>query len=409
MPRLFSDSSPVVRRFLFGVLLNSLGGGLTLPVLVIYLHSVRGLSLLMSSLVLSWMALVGLLVSPAFGTLVDRIGPKRVLLFGILCSFAGALGWVAVHTWQQALLVGAVVAIANSASWPPQTTLVARLVDEEQRQKLFGWQFMMLNLGLGLGGLISAVIVDVNHPVSFTYLFILDAVSFAIFFFFIATMRGHGGAIKLEADGAEREHGYREVLRDRLFMKLNIASVVLLTCGYASLDAGLPILLSTVGDLSVKALGPIWAVNTGVIVVSQLFVLKRIEGRSRTKLLGFVGFLWACCWLSVWIGIGLSPGWTFTLAALGIAIFALGETIWSPIGPTLANELAPEHLRGRYSAVSSLTWVISGALGPAISGLMLGADLVSAWFVLLMAGALGAGIMSVRLGASFTAKQDGRT
>jgi len=408
MPRLFPDSSPVVRRFLFGVLLNSLGGGLTLPVLVIYLHSVRGLSLLMASLVLSWMAVVGLFVAPAFGALVDRIGPKPVLLFGIICSVVGALGWIGVHNITQALLVASLVAIANSASWPPQTTLVSRMVSEEQRQKLFGWQFMMLNLGLGLGGLISAVIVDLDHPVTFTYLYILDAISFAIFFFFIVTLRGHGGAIKLEHDSVELEHGYREVLRDRLFMKLNAAGVVMLTCGYASLDAGLPVLLSTSGDLSVKALGPIWAVNTGVIVVSQLYILKRIEGRSRTKLLGVVGMLWACCWLLVWIGIGLSPVWTFTFAAMGIAVFALGETIWSPIGPTLANELAPEHLRGRYSAVTSLVWVLSGALGPAISGAMLGAQLVTPWFVLLICGALGAGFLSVRLGSSFTAKQDGR-
>jgi MFS family permease len=408
MPRLFPDSSPVVRRFLAGVLLNSLGGGLTLPILVIYLHSVRGLSLLQSSLVLSWMALVGLFVSPAFGALVDRIGPKRVLLSGIVCSVVGALGWIGVHTWQQAMLVSAVVAVANSASWPPQSTLAARMVDEDQRQKLFGWQFMMLNLGLGLGGLVSAVIVNVDHPVSFTYLFILDAVSFVIFFCFIVTLRGQGKAPELELDDAESEHGYREVLRDRLFMKLNILGVVMLMCGYASLDAGLPILLSTVGHLPVKALGPIWAVNTGTIVVSQLFVLKRIEGRSRTKLLGLVGVLWATCWLLVWIGIGLSPVWTFSLAAMGIAIFALGETLWSPIGPTLANELAPEHLRGRYSAVTSLVWVISGALGPAISGVMLGAHLVTQWFVLLMAGALGAGFLSVRLGRSLTAKQDGR-
>ncbi len=35
-------ASPQVKRFLAGALLNSLGGGLTLPVLVIYLNQVRG-------------------------------------------------------------------------------------------------------------------------------------------------------------------------------------------------------------------------------------------------------------------------------------------------------------------------------------------------------------------------------
>ena len=408
MPRLFPESSPAVRRFLLGLLLNSLGGGLTLPVLVIYLHSVRGISLLMASLVLSWMALVGLVASPASGALTDRVGPQRVLRSGVLLSVIGALGWIGVHTFAQALIVGAIVAMANSATWPPQSTLMARMVPEEQRQKFFGIQFMMLNLGLGLGGLVSALIVDLNHPVTFTYLYVLDAVSFVVYFCFVYTLRGEGQVPQLAEDSEEAKHGYREVLRDKVFMKLNLTGVLLLICGYASLDAGLPVLLSTVGHLSIKALGPVWAVNTGVVVLSQLFVLKRIEGVSRTKLIGVVGSLWACCWVLVWIGVGLSPGWTFALAALGVGVFALGETVWSPIGPTLTNELAPEHLRGRYSAVSSLGWVISGALGPALSGAMLGAHLVTGWFVLLISGALAAGVMGIRLGKSFTAKQDGR-
>ena len=191
-------------------------------------------------------------------------------------------------------------------------------------------------------------------------------------------------------------------------MRLNIASVIMLTCGYASLDAGLPTVLTTVGNLSVKTLGPIWAVNTGVIVISQLFVLKRIEGISRTKLLGLVGVLWATCWLLVWAGLGLTATWTFVFAAIGIAVFAIGETVWSPIGPALANELAPEHLRGRYSAMTSLVWVISGALGPMVSGLMLGANLATIWFALLMLGALLGGYLCLRLGALFTDAQDGR-
>ena len=405
---LISDSSPAVRRFLFGVLLNSLGGGLTLPIVVIYLHQVRHLSVLMSSLVLSWMALVGLVISPIVGTLIDRIGPKKVMLAGIGFSLLGALSWIAVRSPLSAFLVAALVAVGNSATWPPQMTLLARMVDESQRQKLFGLQFMMLNLGLGVGGLVSGLIVDVHQPNSFSYLYLLDAVSFASFFIVVATLRGHGQPVERDDQSTEKQHGYREVLRDRLFMRLNIASVIMLTCGYASLDAGLPTVLTTVGNLSVKTLGPIWAVNTGVIVISQLFVLKRIEGISRTKLLGLVGVLWATCWLLVWAGLGLTATWTFVFAAIGIAVFAIGETVWSPIGPALANELAPEHLRGRYSAMTSLVWVISGALGPMVSGLMLGANLATIWFALLMLGALLGGYLCLRLGALFTDAQDGR-
>jgi len=66
---------------------------------------------------------------------------------------------------------------------------------------------------------------------------------------------------------------------------------------------------------------------------------------------------------------------TLTIVAicLSTAVFALGETLSAPIMPSLVNDLAPGHLRGRYNAVQSVTWGVSGALGPAIAGVMLGA------------------------------------
>ncbi len=60
---------------------------------------------------------------------------------------------------------------------------------------------------------------------------------------------------------------------------------------------------------------------------------------------------------------------------LSTLVFALGETLSGPIVPSLVNDLAPDHLRGRYNAVQSLVWGVSGALGPAFAGLLLGAGL----------------------------------
>jgi len=52
-----------------------------------------------------------------------------------------------------------------------------------------------------------------------------------------------------------------------------------------------------------------------------------------------------------------------------MVIFALGETMLSPWGPALVNEIAPEHLRGRYNAAAGLAWGVSGTLAPAITAL----------------------------------------
>ncbi|CAB4341026.1 MAG: MFS transporter [Actinobacteria bacterium] len=406
MPQFLIESTPHVRRFLIGALFNALGGGLTLPLLVVYLHQVRGLSLTSASLVLSWMAVTGLWASPIIGAIVDRAGPRVVLLCAILVEALGTIAWPLVHTTYQAIAVSTVVAIGSAGIWPPQTTMMARMVSEEFRQKFFGFQFMALNLGLGLGGIIGSLIVRIEDPSTFTTLYIVDGLTYIIFFLFVLSLRGTGGKLTADERGSSDIGSYREVFADRRLIKISVMSVLLLTCGYASLDAGMPVLMTTVGGLKVSDLGLVWAVNTFVIVLLQISILNRLEGKSRTRLLAVVGALWSLSWILIAIGISI-PRWTFLFACIAIAVFALGETVWSPIGAALQNVIAPEHLRGRYNAIGGQVWVVAGTLGPAFSGLMMQHKLELEWLALLAIGCLIAGYLGIGLKRELSAYEDG--
>lgn len=408
MSELMRDTPPIARRFLFGCLLNSLGSGLTAPILVVYLNQVHGISIGSASLVLSWMALWGIVASAPVGACVDRFGPRAVMIVGLSCAILGALAWSKVHTFQQAILAGTIVATANSATWPPQVTMMSRMVSKELRQRFFGWQFMTLNLGLGLGGLISSTIVRVSDPSSFTRLFVLDSFSYFLYVLIIVSLPSFKHVPTDAENESENKGSYRDVLKDKLFLRILILGTLFLCFGYGSLDAGLPSLVTLYGGLSVANLGPIWAVNTGVIVVFQIIVLNRIEGRSRSRALGVMGLIWSISWSLIACALFLSGSWTFLLVAIAVGIFAIGETIWSPVFPALQNELAPEHIRGRYAAVGSLMWVTASTIGPAYSGLMLQHDLPYVWLATLAIGPLLVGAAFIRLGRQFTAVQDGR-
>ena len=69
-------------------------------------------------------------------------------------------------------------------------------------------------------------------------------------------------------------------------------------------------------------------------------------------------------------------------------IFAFGEMVHAPTSPALTQELAPEHIRGRASALTSLQWGISGIAGPAVAGLMIGANLEQLWVLTMAIGVL---------------------
>ena len=62
--------------------------------------------------------------------------------------------------------------------------------------------------------------------------------------------------------------------------------------------------------------------------------------------------------------------------------------IWSPTLPAVANDLAPDNLRGRYNAISGMQWNVAGVFGPALVGILIGRGYTNEWLALMIIGSL---------------------
>ncbi|MCA0329578.1 MAG: MFS transporter [Actinobacteria bacterium] len=402
--------TPQITRMLVGVGISSLGGGLIMSLLAVYLHQVRGLPLQLAGLVLTFQAVLGLAVSPVVGLLVDRIGPRPVLLTALGVEAVGTVAIGFVQTAPQAFLAAGIVAVGNAGLWAPQAAILSRLTTPERRQRVFGLQFMLLNLGIGLGGLVGAAVVDVSRPGTFTVLYAANAVTFLAYAVVLLGVRGVSGPeAHAPADDDDGPGGYLQVLRDRRLRRYVLGALVLLTCGYGSMEVGIPVFMTTEAGLPVNAIGIVFFFNTLVIVLAQVWVLKRIEGRSRSRILLVVAVSWSACWLLLAASSLVGPVAAAIIITLGVSVFAVGETLWSPVAPSLVNDFAAPHLRGRYNAVGGLVWSVAGAVGPALAGAMLGAGLGVLWALVVAGGALVAGLVLLSLRTLLTPAEDGRT
>lgn len=402
--------TPQITRMLVGVGISSLGGGLIMSLLAVYLHQVRGLPLQLAGLVLTFQAVLGLAVSPVVGLLVDRIGPRPVLLTALGVEAVGTVAVGFVQTAPQAFLAAGIVAVGNAGLWAPQAAILSRLTTPERRQRVFGLQFMLLNLGIGLGGLAGAAVVDVSRPWTFTVLYAANAVTFLAYAVVLLGVRGVSGPeAHAPADDDDGPGGYLQVLRDRRLRRYVLGALVLLTCGYGSMEVGIPVFMTTEAGLPVNAIGIVFFFNTLVIVLAQVWVLKRIEGRSRSRILLVVAVAWSACWLLLAASSLVGPVAAAIVITVGVSVFAVGETLWSPVAPSLVNDFAAPHLRGRYNAVGGLVWSVSGAIGPALAGAMLGAGLGVLWALVVAGGALVAGLVLLSLRTLLTPAEDGRT
>ncbi len=374
------------RKIIFGISLNAIGGGMTLSLLLVYLHDMRGFTNTFGGLLLAYGSIVSIIASTPMGALVDRIGPKKVMIGGLLLNSGAAFSLSLVHTHLQATCVITLINIAGQAIWPSQSVILTRVTPVKDRQKIFGFNFMLLNLGLGLGGLLSSLIIQRGDLLSFQIMYWVDGSTFLLYLLIVLSLHGENVNRYIPKDDEPKQGSYRDLFAIKPLMLLGIGGITLFTFGYGTIQAGIPVFATQFLGLSPKWLGIIFGVNTISIVVFQPLVMRIIEKYSKYAALIAVGLVWALSWLFV----GAAP--FLPLFASGIAlslsqlVFAVGEMIQAPTIPTLANELAPEHIRGRANAWISLQWSVSGVLGPAITGLMLGADLSNAWVLVMFIG-----------------------
>lgn len=367
-----------------GDALSALGTGMTLPFLLVYLSTVRGVSLATAGLALSTLALASSVGNPLGGSFADRFGARRTVIGGLLVAAAGAVALGLVREPWQAFGACATLGLGVSIIWPAQDALLAAVAGREHRSSVFSVRHATLNAGLGIGALLAAVIVDTTDPSTFTTLFLADAATYLSFIPILLTVpdpRPAHTAAEAGAGGA-----LATILRDRVFVRVWLLSALVVTISYGQFHAAFPAYATRPDGIPVNGLSLAFAANAITVVAAQLLVLRLLRGHRRTTALTLACTAFAGAW-AITIAAGqLGAGSAAQLAfALALIVFALAETLLSPTFAAIVNDIAPNQLRGRYNGISTLAWTTGFLLGPAIGATALDAGAGAGLFIGLIA------------------------
>jgi MFS family permease len=386
--RQFWARLPAEGRWLLStVAVQTLGRGLTLPFTVIYLHEVRGFSLDLAGALMAFIAVVALLVTGPGGALTDRVGARRVLLVSTSCQLVGCTVLAFATTPVVAALAMVFLGINFGMSWPAFNALIAAVATGEMRQQYFGINFALVNLGIGVGGIIGGLYADVSQPHTFTVIFLGDAASMLVPIALLLGPLRHLSARHDAPEGADAASGsYVAILRDPAVVGMTALTFIAVFVGYGQLEAGFPAFARTVGEVSTRVIGFSFAVNTAVIVLLQFLVLRRIAGHRRTRVM----LVMCALWVLSYVVLGATGILPTPLAAAGalafMGLFALGETMMQPTIPAITNDMAPDHLRGRYNAVNAGAFQAGAIVGPLFAGFVLDRGWSTAYVAILVAG-----------------------
>ncbi|HKV32134.1 MAG TPA: MFS transporter [Candidatus Dormibacteraeota bacterium] len=346
-----------------GVVLNFFGNGLVAPYLVIYLHFNRGIPLTLAALAIGSGGILATISGLVVGPLVDRFGPRPCVALAMSANAVAYAAYTQVHAPWQAVVVGMAVGVGTGAYGPSVQALMSGLVPPEQRAAALSQQRMSAIVGLSLGGLSGAALVAAGIPSVYIVLLLLDSATF-LGFALLLTALPNPRIVYRAASG-----GYRVALGDPQLRLLAIVSLVMVGAGIAPMLLILPAFARGIPGVAAGAIGLIYAVNTAVVLLAQLRITRAVAGRSPGLTLATGAAIWTVAWGMIAVTGWQLHGWSAVAALTGaMAVYAIGECIYSAVVTPTAAAIAAPALRGRYLAVTGFAWQAGFMVGPPAAG-----------------------------------------
>ena len=336
-----------------GEVVQSVGFGMAVPFIAIYLTDTIGASNTEAGAVLALWAVVGLVGQPVGGMLSDRVGRRPVILGGLSVAGCAAMAWAFVgDVWSVAVLT-VLWGIGNAVFEPAAGALVADVSPRELRTEAYGLLHVVNNAGFTLGPPLSALVVWVS---SLRGAFFVAGLT--ILAYLLIAWRALPET-RPEASEHDEPARFREALRDRLLVVVMVGSGIAAFI-YALFESAVPVFVHDERGISIATWGLVFAINPLMVAIFQ-YPISRWSARRSSRAVLAAG--------AVILGVSLAllaPFESVLALALAIVVFTVGEMLSFPIATAVAAELAPDRLRGSYQGALNLAF--EGAWGPAALG-----------------------------------------
>lgn len=344
--------------------IDAFGSAMLFPFFTLYVTARFGIGMTEVGLIFLILTVASLVGTTIGGGMADRFGRKKMVIFGLIASA------LTVFSMGLASRIGMFFAAAvfsglfANAGGPARQAMVADLLPEPKRAQGFGLHRVLHNLaftiGPAVGGLLAAR--------SYLSLFILDtiaslATAFAVLLL-IPETRPEADAAQPQETTSETFRNYGQVLRDSFFMLFLLATTMMVLV-YTQMQGTLSVYLRDAHGVQEAAFGYLLSLNAGMVVLFQFAITRRIEGLPPFLVLS-LGTLFYVVGFGMYGFVSAYP-----MFLLAMALITFGEMLTAPTGQAVAASAAPEAMRGRYMAVYGFSWMIPGAVGMYLAGLIM--------------------------------------
>jgi predicted MFS family arabinose efflux permease len=346
------------------VFIDRLGGFMLYPFFALYLTQKYEIGMATVGLIFAVFSLTGMVGSALGGAIADRMGRKTVIIFSLILSSLSALGMGLAPTIGIFLAIVVLVGTLSSIGHPAHEAVVADLLPPEKRAEGYGIIRVVFNIAVIIAPPIAGLLIS-N---SYLTLFIVDAaislICASIVLFALPETKPQVHAHAEPETMKQTFAGYGRVFKDTPFLAF-IGVTVMMTLVYMNMNSTLGVYLRDQHTVPEFRYAMLLSINAIMVVFMQFWVTRRLQSYRPFLMMAAGSLLYA-------IGFAMYGFVTgFALFVTAMIVITIGEMVVTPFQQSLVASFAPEDMRGRYMAVSGLSWSISFTVGPYLAGLLL--------------------------------------
>ncbi|MEL6440203.1 MAG: MFS transporter [Cyanobacteria bacterium J06621_8] len=382
-----------------GRLLSQIGTGFTLFYAPIFFVNQVGLSSTMVGLAIGSGSISGVLGRFLGGQGADSPawGRRKVLLVSAAISALADVVLALTSDFPTLVLGNLLMGLGIGIYWPATEAAIIDLTEPEQRNEAFAITRLADSLGLSLGVVLGGALI--SNSGNYRSLFIIDGISFAIFFAIIYFAIAETYQF-VEQPSSNPSNRWLLALRDRALMVFILVNI-LFTTYLAQVQSTMPLYLknfvvSNAGSgFSEQTISGLFTWHIAFAALCQLPVAWLLNRLTWIGGLSLSLMLWGLGFILVWV-TGTATESTLVWATVTLGLMSLGMVTYTPIASSLVADLAPESLRGVYLSISSQCWAIGYFVGPALGGWALDYPQFTNYFWLLCAASVVPGMFILR-------------
>ncbi|TXK19706.1 MFS transporter [Homoserinibacter sp. GY 40078] len=384
-------SDPVLRSLTISTLVGTIGRGITVTLVVLYLSFVGGFPAEQVAVVFTVGAAVGIGASYFGGHLADIVSARWLAVASVFVAGLALASYALVTELWAAILIESIIAIALGANTSIRSAIIARAFTGQSRVTSRAVLRTVTNVGIALGSGVGAIALAIGTPEAYRAILVVGGLAYAGSAVLLVGLPARVDAPARLPDEPRVVRG-RSPWRDPRYLAFSALAAVF-AIQFGVMNVGLPLWIAhhTVAPEFVFSI--MLVANTVLVILLQVPLSRGTNDLRRAGgVTAVAGVLMAAACL--FYGSAAIPVLVAAVVLLlvGTVLHALAEVLSQAGAWGLSFELADPDRPGAYQGVYSMAFAVGSMVAPlviaatALEHQFLGWIALAAMFLLAAAG-----------------------